>query len=303
MSRLFEALQRSEPDGVGVNFAQPEALVNELLKTTELEAAETQGEPGVHDFAKFPSLPISLPPDSRLVSLASEGSLGAETFRFLAVRLRQIRRARELKKLLITSTIPGEGKSTVAANLAITLAQRRQQRVLLVDGDMRRPALASELGVTARPGLTECLRAESGAVTSIYHLESAGFWFLPAGQPPDNPLDLMQTPRLAELFDRLTVWFDWIVIDSPPILPLADTSVWTRLADGVLVVAREGTTQKRQLKRGLEALDQSKLLGMVFNSCTNADHKSYYQRYGRAALPTRKSDTPSPLDLSNKLFL
>jgi capsular exopolysaccharide synthesis family protein len=285
MSRLFEALQRSEPESVGVNFAQPEALVNELLKTAELEAPETEAEPGIDEFARFPSLPISLLPDSRLVSLAPGGSLGAETFRFLAVRLRQIRRARDFKKLLITSTIPGEGKSTVAANLAITLAQRRQQKVLLIDGDLRRPTLASEFGLTARAGLTECLGAESGLGTNICYLESAGLWFLPAGQSPDNPLDLMQTPRLAELFDRLTAWFDWIVIDSPPILPLADASIWTRLSDGVLLVAREGTTQKRQLKRGLEALDQSKLLGMVFNNCTNADHKNYYQRYGRTALP------------------
>ena len=206
--------------------------------------------------------------------------------------MRQIRRARDLKRLLITSTIPGEGKSTVAANLAVTLAQRRPQKVLLVDGDLRRPTLASEFGVTARAGLSECLQSESGSITNIYHLEAAGLWFLPAGQPPDNPLDLMQSPRLAELFDRLTVWFDWIVIDSPPILPLADTSVWTRLADGILLVAREGTTQKRQLQRGLEALDQSKLLGMVFNSCTNADHSNYYQRYGRSAPPPQRNVVP-----------
>jgi Mrp family chromosome partitioning ATPase len=84
-----------------------------------------------------------------------------------------------------------------------------------------------------------------------------------------------------QLLDQLSACFDWIIIDSPPILPLADTSVWTRIADGVLLVTREGTTQKRQLQRGLEALNQSKLLGVVFNSSTNADHSNYYQRYSR----------------------
>jgi capsular exopolysaccharide synthesis family protein len=283
MSRLFEALQRSEPESLGVNFAQPEPLVNELLRTAELDVPETAAEPGTSEFSQFPSVAVSLPPDNRLVSLASEASLGAETFRLLAVRLRQIRRAREIKRFLITSTIPGEGKSTVAANLGVTLAQKRPQKVLLVDGDLRRPTLASEFGVFGRAGLSEFLQAEPGSPTNICHLEAAGLWFLPAGQPPRNPLELMQSPRLAELLDRLTTCFDWIVIDSPPILPLADTSVWTRLADGVLLVAREGTTQKRQLQHGLEALEQSKLLGVLFNSCTNADHRNYYQRYHQTA--------------------
>jgi capsular exopolysaccharide synthesis family protein len=283
MSRLFEALQRSEPESLGVNFAQPEPLVNELLRTAELDVPETAAEPGTSEFSQFPSVAVSLPPDNRLVSLASEASLGAETFRLLAVRLRQIRRAREIKRFLITSTIPGEGKSTVAANLGVTLAQKRPQKVLLVDGDLRRPTLASEFGVFGRAGLSEFLQAEPGSPTNICHLEAAGLWFLPAGQPPRNPLELMQSPRLAQLLDRLTTCFDWIVIDSPPILPLADTSVWTRLADGVLLVAREGTTQKRQLQHGLEALEQSKLLGVLFNSCTNADHRNYYQRYHQTA--------------------
>ena len=95
----------------------------------------------------------------------------------------------------------------------------------------------------------------------------------------------MQSERLAELMDQLTSWFDWILIDSPPVVPLADTSVWMRSADGILMVAREGTTQKRQLQRGLQALEQSKLLGVVLNSSTNTDHDNYYQRYGAPSVP------------------
>jgi capsular exopolysaccharide synthesis family protein len=286
MSRLFEALQRSEPETLGFDFAPHEPPVSNLLKEAEAEtlkpteaeapnAADTQ----VPEVGQFPSLPVSLSPGNRLVSLWGRESLGAEKFRFLAVRLRQIRRGRDFKKLLITSTIPGEGKSTVSANLAITLAHRRQQKILLVDGDLRRPVLAHEFGLGYQAGLSECLRGESRPISNIYRLEEAGLWFLPAGRPPENPLELMQSGRLSDLLDQLTAWFDWIVIDSPPVLPLADTSVWTRFVDCVLLVAREGTTEKRQLQRGLEALDQSKLLGMLLNSCTNADHSSYYQRY------------------------
>jgi capsular exopolysaccharide synthesis family protein len=279
MSRLFEALQRSDPKGFEFDFAQPQPPANEPAKTAETELLETMGT-DTHEFGRFPSLPISLSQDGHLVSLSEEESLGAEKFRFLAVRLRQIQRTRDLKKLLITSTIPEEGKSTISANLAVTLAQRKQQKVLLLEGDLRRPVLAGKFGLAHLAGLSEYLQGEPRSITNIYHLDGAGLWFLPAGKPPENPLELMQTGQLSELLDQLAAGFDWIIIDSPPILPLADTSVWTRFADGVLLVAREGTTQKRQLQRGLETLDQAKLLGMVLNSCTNADHSNYYQRYG-----------------------
>jgi Mrp family chromosome partitioning ATPase len=107
----------------------------------------------------------------------------------------------------------------------------------------------------------------------------------------------MQSGRLSALIEQLTASFDWIIIDSPPVLPLADTSLWARLVDGILLVGREGVTQKRQLKRGLEALDQSKLLGMVLNSSTNTDHENYYQRYSPVVTTTPQNgfqeDPPS----------
>src|SRR4029077_18918107 len=108
-------------------------------------------------------------------------------------------------------------------NLAISLAQRRPQKVLLLEGDLRRPALSTRFGLPRVPGLTEWLQGSEGPATSIYHLESAGLYFLPAGSPPANPLELMQSERLTELMEQLTDWFDWVLIDSPPVVPLADT--------------------------------------------------------------------------------
>jgi Mrp family chromosome partitioning ATPase len=98
----------------------------------------------------------------------------------------------------------------------------------------------------------------------------------------------MQSGRLSALMDQLAAWFDWVIIDSPPVLPLADTSLWMRLADGILLVAREGVTQKKQLQKGLEILESSKLLGMVLNSSSNSDHENYYQRYSPSAPPAEK---------------
>jgi capsular exopolysaccharide synthesis family protein len=316
MSQIFDALQRSETERAGTD--SPGETSSFTIATDLLEAAERKlrgagalgvartevrtdvrtdvrndvlsdlrtdacgDEDAASPLNRFQSLPVSIPPNSRLVSVGQQESLGAEKFRFLAVRLRQLRQTRPLKKVLITSTIPQEGKSTVAANLACTLARRKQQKTLLLEGDLRRPTVADKFGMGKVPGLSEWLRGETGGM-NIYRLEALGLWVLPAGNAPENPLELMQAGKLAPLMDQLTAWFDWIIIDSPPVLPLADTSIWARLADGILLVTRKSITEKQQLQRGLDALERSKLLGALVNSSTDAAHSDYYQRYGPAA--------------------
>jgi capsular exopolysaccharide synthesis family protein len=305
MSNIFDALQRAESENTGAGGPSNSslALATELLQAAELKVRGTalrEPQPSVEAFDANPPAPTApdgldrcpllaaaIPEGSRLVSVAEEGSLGAEKFRFLAVRLRHFRQNRPLKKVLITSTIPQEGKSTVAANLACTLARRRNQKTLLLDGDLRRPTVASQFGVGKVPGLCEWLSGRTETF-NIYKLESLGLWILPAGAAPQNPLELMQSGKLSLLMERLESWFDWIVIDSPPVLPLADTSLWSRLADGVLLVTRKGTTEKQQLKRGLDAIEKSKLLGALVNSSANAAHTDYYQRYSSSTPDTPK---------------
>jgi capsular exopolysaccharide synthesis family protein len=292
MSNIFDALQRAELENSG-SEGPTLTLASELLQAAEQklrdsapiveqpanrDAFDSDPAAPLEDLEHCPVLPVSLRDDSRLVSLGKEGSLGAEKFRFLAVRLRHLRQSRPLKKILITSSIPQEGKSTVAANLACTLAQRKPQKTLLLEGDLRRPNIASQFGLAKLPGLCEWLSGESQSI-NIYRLGSLGVWILPAGSTPQNPLELMQSGKLSPLMEQLEAWFDWIVIDSPPVLPLADTSLWSRLADGILMVTRKGTTEKQQLQRGLEAIDKSKLLGALVNSSANAAHSDYYQRY------------------------
>jgi capsular exopolysaccharide synthesis family protein len=257
----------------------------DLLETPEKE---------VRELGEFPTVPVSLAPTSRLVSLTDKDSLGAEQFRFLGVRLRQLQQTRPLKKLLITSTLPEEGKSLVSANLAATLARRRQQKVLLLEGDLRRPVQTQLFGGAKLAGLSEWLQAGLHTVNNVYFLDGPGFWLMPAGRPPENPLELMQSGKLSELLDRLGAWFDWVVIDSPPILPLADTSVWSRVADGILMVVREGKSEKRQLQRGLDVIEPSRLLGVVINSCSNSAHQDYYSRYSPAAGQSSGARTEDP---------
>jgi capsular exopolysaccharide synthesis family protein len=306
MSHIFDALQRSEAESDGSETAPARAATyppaTELLEAAERKMQRRAAAAGVvsatlgngtaangngrHDHAalysseleQFPTLPVSILPSSRLVSVGAEESLGAEKFRFLAVKLRQLRQSRTLKKVLITSTIPQEGKSTVAANLACTLARRKQHKTLLLEGDLRRPAVAEKFGLGRLPGLCEWLSGKTENI-NIYHLESLGLWILPAGSAPQNPLELMQSGKLPSLMEQLEAWFDWIVIDSPPVLPLADASIWSRLSDGILLVTRKGITEKQQLQRGIEAIERSKLLGALVNSSSNVAHSDYYQRY------------------------
>src|ERR1022692_3065162 len=257
MSNIFDALQRAEGENAGAD-GPGLALATELLRSAEQRmresALDVEPQPSVDAFdanppaptspdgvEQCPVLPVSIRKESRLVSVAEEGSLGAEKFRFLAVRLRQLRQSRPLKKILITSTIPQEGKSTVAANLACTLSRRKQHKTLLLEGDLRRPTVAQKFGLGRVPGLSEWLRGETETM-NVYRLEALGLWVLPAGSAPENPLELMQSGKLAPLMDRLTSWFDWIIIDSPPVLPLADTSIWARQEDGIPLVTRKNIT-------------------------------------------------------------
>src|SRR3989442_5613835 len=294
MSRLFEALQKSEPE-FSFEFPLAMQLTDEPLKAVKTESPQKPAEEFEHErrakrdsalaaepAQQLPSVPVVIKPDLRLVCLTQKDSLAAEKFRFLAVRLRQLQQNRAVKKLLVTSTIAEEGKSMISANLALSLARKKRQRILLVEGDLRTPTLCESFGLRNLPGVSEWLKSGSSEITNIYHIDEAGLWFLPAGLPPENPMELMQSGRVAELMQQLTVWFDWIVIDSPPGLPLADTSGWSRLADGILLVAREGTTKKRELQRGLEILDHSKVLGLVLNSAESIAQANYYQHYGPA---------------------
>jgi capsular exopolysaccharide synthesis family protein len=294
MSQVFRALQRSESERSGADFSafsaatgllhlaerHPIAELEPPFPFPSLRPPATAVESSVavdhplndnrlDPFEQFQSLPVLIPAQSRLVCLTDQESLAAEKFRFLGVRLRQLQQNRILRKVLITSSMPQEGKSVATANLACTLARRTQQRTLLLEGDLRQPSLSQMFGLGRMPGLCEWLQGERDAMTSIYHLEGPGFWILPAGSSPRNPLEILQSGRLPALMDQLTAWFDWIVIDSPPLLPLADTTIWMRLADGILLVTRQGKTEKQQLRRGLEVLESAKLIGTLLNCSTN----------------------------------
>lgn len=309
MSLIFDALQRSEEERTGADLSRLPAAT-ELLQRFEKQTLQ-EWEAAVHPtpvsiagqdplsvveagrndkhlelITRFPSLPVSPLPHNQLVSFEDNESLVAEKFRFLGVRLRHLRRERPLQKVLITSTIPHEGKSMVSANLACILARKAEQRTLLVEGDLRRPALAQMFGLGKLPGICEWLQGRQNQITDIYHLEGPNIWMLPAGNIAGNALEFLQSARLPLLMEQLSALFDWVIIDSPPVLPLADTSVWSRLADGILLVTRQGTTTKKQLQKGLEVIDQKKVIGALLNCSHSAAHSENYYYSSPADTPS-----------------
>ncbi|HKW88060.1 MAG TPA: CpsD/CapB family tyrosine-protein kinase, partial [Candidatus Acidoferrales bacterium] len=179
--------------------------------------------------------------DSHLVAMTEPQSLAAEKFRVLVTRLDNLRAGRELKSIQVTSGTPEEGKTIVAANLATTIARHSKCRTLLVEGDLHRPSLLPLLGVNQLKGIRNWW-SEANAPLSNYivRLDELPLWFLPAGGKCDQPAEILQSGRLAEQFAQLSGWFDWIVVDSTPLLPMADVNIWNRIVDGTLLVVREG---------------------------------------------------------------
>ncbi|MGB8771382.1 MAG: CpsD/CapB family tyrosine-protein kinase [Candidatus Korobacteraceae bacterium] len=264
-------------------------IVERKIGQSATSSGHHKTDTSLDQFTHFQTARVFLSPENKFVCVTDMESLAAEKFRFLGIRLRYLQQKRPLKCIVITSSVAGEGKSTIAGNLACALAGGKQEKVLLLEGDLRRPSLAQQLGLGELPGLSELLEGESDQLTNVYWLESLGLWILPAGSPPRNPLDFLQPGKLSALMERLAAAFDWIVIDSPPVLPLADTSIWMRLADAILLVTRPGTTAKRQLQRSLEAVEQSKLLGAVLNGSKEAVANNYYYYSARSAAPQTAS--------------
>jgi capsular exopolysaccharide synthesis family protein len=271
MSGLYEALRKLESEKRGtaeitIDSAQPAEVLRNITGTN-VEVSETE------------SAKIDAPPSSRLVALSDPKSLGAEKFRALATRLERLQGQRELKSIQITSSVVNEGKTLVAANLAVTLAACTKSRVLLIEGDLHRPTLTSVLGLNRLKGIGDWWASKDEITRFLVQLNGLQLWFLGAGKSEDQPYQILQSDRFAEAFRSLTGQYEWIVADSTPMLPVVDVNLWSRLVDGTLLVVREGVAPLHALRKGLESLDNPKLIGTVLNEASEFDRVSYTYPY------------------------
>ena len=251
----------------------PERLLNEA-QNKPIETVEAR------------SVLVKASPESRLVALTDPNTLGAEKFRALVTRLDHLHKTQELQSFQVTSSVINEGKTLVAANVAVTLAKYSGSKTLLIEGDLRRPTLAALLGLTELCGLSHWWSSRDRELASFIHkLDDMPLWFLAAGEPSDRPSDVLRSARFERTFTQLAGQFEWIVVDSTPMHPIVDVNLWSKLVDGTLLVVREGVTPVKALKKGLQALDHPKLLGVVLNEALESDQAIYDNQYYAASKP------------------
>jgi capsular exopolysaccharide synthesis family protein len=306
MSRIYEALQRAEIERKETQDSEvkpapqpvrPTAIpttipttIDEPLIARQNGARSPVTLPDTHaventSYSWDPALP-SLP------SLLDRGE-GVEQFRSLRSRIYQFRHQAPLKTILISSGMPSEGKTFVATNLALNLARNNDRPVLLIDGDLRRPSVHKLLGAPNQRGLADFLAGTAGyneimqrdraSETLARHTghDLSNLTFIPAGEPDGNTIELAGNHRFAELIDALEPQFDWIIIDSPPVMAVTDAIDLARSADAVLLVARGEKTPFDVAQRAQAAFSGSRILGFVLNAVKDAPSgRNYYKYYG-----------------------
>jgi capsular exopolysaccharide synthesis family protein len=205
---------------------------------------------------------------------------GAEKFRTLRSRLYQIAAARPLKRILLTSSLPEEGKTFVAMNLAQSIMRQTDKKVLLIDADLRASRMHIALGAPGKPGLTDYLRGDLEEAGIVQVGQAGNLCFIPGGTSISNPSELLHSERMKGLFERLTPLFDWIVLDSPPAIAVHDASILADMCDGVLFVVRAGATDFEMAQKAAVEFQEKNLLGVVLNRADkNETHGDYYYGY------------------------
>jgi receptor protein-tyrosine kinase len=203
-----------------------------------------------------------------------------EAFRLLRTNLQFLDLDDQPRCLVISSAVPGEGKTMTSTNLAIALAQTGR-RTLLIDADLRRPRVAGLLGLDAAVGLTTILVGKTEVQDAIQVHEASGLHFLASGAKPPNPTEILQSRVTHDLIKSLRDEYDMVIIDAPPLLPVADASVLAAHADGTILVVRHGKTTRDQLGEAITRLNQvgGRLFGVVVNMIPRRSTNSYYYYY------------------------
>jgi capsular exopolysaccharide synthesis family protein len=286
MSRIQNILEKAQRDGVAMRTGP-------LAVSTPHPVPAAAPIP-IDDVAAAPPLPIAEPPATIAPGIAAAGlapapaaesqiasytvrlnpllvaglspkSLAAEQYRALRTRLARAEGSAALRTVLVTSPQKGEGKSVTAANLALTMAQELGRRVVIVEADLRKPSLGALFGLPSGPGLAEYLAGAIELKDAMKFLPDHNLTVIPCGASPTNPAELLGSTGMRRMLDHLRVRFDRVILDTPPVLPLADVAILAPLVDGSLMVVRAGFTPKPAIENALRAFDSSRLLGVVLN--------------------------------------
>jgi capsular exopolysaccharide synthesis family protein len=217
--------------------------------------------------------------DTHLVSLTAPASFAAEQYQGLRLTIERLGRSRDLKVIAISSPAAGDGKTVTAINLAGALARGGDERVLLIDADLRRPRQHSLFDVPNTSGLYEALGAEVDRKVHVVEL-SPRLSLLTAGRPGPDPVHVLTSERLTRVFEDAGTSFDWVIIDTPPVLVLPDAGLLMGLVDGAVFVVGAGMTTHRMAKRATDALGRDRIIGVVMNRADDSIIQDAYGGYG-----------------------
>jgi protein-tyrosine kinase len=313
MSRIYEALQKAESERIAERYeAGPSAMDPPISTTTALSpmpiakadyvltpapvAVDVYAEPSLREVGGD-TLDLSkiarrqwTPSLKQLPSLLDRGP-AVEQFRSLRSRIYELRDMKPLKSILVSSGMPQEGKSFVSTNLALSLARHKNSKVLLIDGDMRRYTLHQLLGCESHPGLADYLAGKATLEEVMQRAEQSteadrmgkpllpNLTFIAGGNGGDKAADLSGSPRFSDLIRLASPLFDWIIVDSSPVLPVSDAVNLSRSCDGVLLVARGGVTKFPIAQRAQSELKASNILGFVLNAVQDTPEVGGYYGY------------------------
>jgi capsular exopolysaccharide synthesis family protein len=242
---------------------------------------------------QIPTTQVEVLPDSRIVMYTDPRSAGADRFRLLRMRLRELWKAGKLKSLLITSALPQDGKSTIALNLATALSEKGKYSVLLIEADLHHPTITERLGLDCGLGLADCIEDGLDAVSVIRRVEPLSWYLLSAGDPRSNPTELLHSEVLAGVIQKLCTQFDWVLIDAPPVTPLTDALLLARQTNATLLVARERRTPRELVEKAIALLGRQRVLGIVLNGMEGLD-RLYNGYYGYGAYSRNNGSKADP---------
>lgn len=228
-------------------------------------------------------IPRELQGDPNLVVAEQPSSALAETYRRLASKLERARGGDPARTVVVTSATASEGKTVTSLNLALAMAEERARKVVVVDADLRRPALSRRLNPAARLGLRDVLSKNAPLAHALISLRSSRMAVLPAGEPMSNPLEVLQRESSARLLDELLDQFDRVVFDTPPVVPFSDAAILAAAADVTLLVVRAGRTARPTIERAVRALEGATIAGVVLNDARPTPVDRYYYYYDEYA--------------------
>lgn len=277
-SILQQKVVKEQPELSSIEHKEETPSVNVTLKSNPAFIRSFLPPSVTNDVKKH--YRITLPTNNTKLVAFNLSSPASEQFAVLGARLVAVSRTQDIKTICITSAVKNEGKTFVAANLALALAlaAESERGVVIIDADLRRPSLHNSFGIKETNGLADFLKSDRSSIDSFIIDTDKKLSFIPAGHIPSNPLLLLDSDKMKQLISELRNCYDFVIIDTPPTAPLADADILASLTDGLIFVIKAGETPLTVIQRSLKMLGKHKILGTVLNQTAETTNYSYYGR-------------------------